>query len=128
MRPSKYEHIKRLINDQKKTIFYLTLSSYNERDCFGPIYMDPIDNNCSEVVELQVSISPTFYKQLLLTQIPKVQKRQSSHQCLFALLQFRHAIAVGKMVVKSTQGVNISVILWLVFVLVDLCWSTSWNM
>ncbi len=33
-----------------------------------------------------MSISPTFLEQLLRALIPKVQKIQSSHQCLFALL------------------------------------------
>jgi hypothetical protein len=33
-----------------------------------------------------VSISSTFFDQLLLPQIPKAQKRQSSQQCCLALL------------------------------------------
>jgi len=32
------------------------------------------------------SVSSTFYAQLLLQQIPNAQRRQSSQQCLFALL------------------------------------------
>jgi len=34
----------------------------------------------------QRSISPTFYEQLLHTQIPKAQKRQSSRQSFFAFM------------------------------------------
>jgi hypothetical protein len=34
----------------------------------------------------RISISSTFYSKLLSRQIPKAQKLQSSHQCLFALL------------------------------------------
>jgi hypothetical protein len=45
------------------------------------------------------SISPTFYELLLRAKIPKVPKRQSSHQCLFELLGSAH-----KMLVKLTPG------------------------
>ena len=47
------------MKDEEKAVlssnFLYNSSSYNERSCFGPIYMDLIDNNCSEVVELQMS-------------------------------------------------------------------------
>jgi hypothetical protein len=41
--------------------------------------VDEIDNR-----PLNGLISPTFYMQILCTKIPKVQKKQSSHQCLLA--------------------------------------------
>ncbi len=48
------------------------------------------------------SISPTFYTQLFCTQIPNAQQRQSSHQCLFALLGTTSVKASRKMLMKST--------------------------
>jgi hypothetical protein len=53
----------------------------------------------------QVTILPMFYEQLLSTQIPNVQKRQSSHQYLFALLGTRRLKAVRKMLMISTTGI-----------------------
>ncbi len=50
------------------------------------------------------SISPTFYAQLLLAQIPKVQKRQSNHRCLFALSRSLHVKDTRKMLVQLTLG------------------------
>jgi len=58
------------------------------------------------------SISSMFYEQLLCPQIPNVQKRQSSHQCLFALLGPMLIKAVCTMMVKMTQVVNFINILW----------------
>jgi len=51
-------------------------------------------------------ISPTFYEQLLLEEIPKVQKRQSNNQYYFALLGSVHAKAATKTLVKLTHGVS----------------------
>jgi len=48
------------------------------------------------------SISSTFYTKLLLVQIPNVQRRQSSEQCLFALLGPTHVKAAHTMTMKST--------------------------
>jgi len=39
---------------------------------------------------------------------PKSAKRQSSHQCLFALLGSAGVKAAGKTLVKSTQLVNLT--------------------
>ncbi len=49
----------------------------------------------------QVSISPTFYAQLLCMQTPKASKIQSSHQWLFELLGSAFVNALSKMLVKS---------------------------
>jgi hypothetical protein len=46
--------------------------------------------------------------QLLQAKIPKAQKGQSSHQCLFALLVSAHAKAAQNMLLKLTQVVNFS--------------------
>ncbi len=54
----------------------------------------------------QVSISSTFYEQLLRTQIPKVQKRHSHHQDLFALLVSGHVNAAHKTLMKLTPGLH----------------------
>jgi hypothetical protein len=48
------------------------------------------------------SISSTFLWQLLRKQIPKVQKRQISHQCPFLLLGSGREKAVCKTFMKST--------------------------
>jgi len=50
----------------------------------------------------QVSISKTFYARLLLAKIPKAQKRQPSHQYLFALSGSGRIKAARKMLMKST--------------------------
>jgi len=47
-------------------------------------------------------ISPMFYLQLLLAQIPKAQKTHSSQQYLFALLESTLVKAARKTLVKST--------------------------
>ncbi len=52
-------------------------------------------------------MSSTFYEQLLHTQIPKVQKRQSSCQSFFALLGSAHVKSVHTMLMKLIPGVNI---------------------
>ena len=50
-------------------------------------------------------MSTTFYKQLLQTHIISALKRQSSHQCLFALLGSGLVKAAIKMLVKLTPAV-----------------------
>ncbi len=50
------------------------------------------------------SISSTFYVQLLRTQIPNVQKRQSSQQCHLGLSGPTSVKAARKTLVKLTQG------------------------
>jgi hypothetical protein len=55
---------------------------------------------------IQGSISSTFYEQLKHEKIPRVQKKQSSHQCLFELLGYLCAKDVHKTLVKSTTVVN----------------------
>jgi len=52
-------------------------------------------------------ISSTFYKQLLHTQIPKAQKRQSSQQCCFTLLGPTCIKAAWKMLMKLTPELKI---------------------
>jgi len=51
---------------------------------------------------LQVSISSTFYVQLLRMQIPNAQKRQSSQQCRLALLGPTGIKAVRRTLMKLT--------------------------
>jgi hypothetical protein len=51
----------------------------------------------------QGSISPTCLREAFTCQDPKSAKRQSSHQCLFALLGPACAKAAHKMLVKSTS-------------------------
>jgi len=53
------------------------------------------------------SILSTFYEKLLQTKIPNAQKRQSSHQCLFALLGATRINAAGRMFMKLTPGYEI---------------------
>jgi len=65
------------------------------------------------------SISPTFYTQLLPTQILEVQKSLSSHQWLFELLGSVHVKAARKMLVKSTPAVNFINILKAAFTSAD---------
>jgi len=48
-------------------------------------------------------ISPTFSRAAFMPADPKSAKRQSSHQCLFALLGSMRAKAACKMLVKLTQ-------------------------
>jgi hypothetical protein len=50
------------------------------------------------------SILPTFYEQLLRTQIPKVQKNTVKLSVFFALLGSACVKAAHKMLVKSTPG------------------------
>ncbi len=52
------------------------------------------------------------YAQLLRAQIPKVQKRQSSHQGLYSLLGSGCARVACKMLVKLTPNENRSVPFW----------------
>jgi len=54
---------------------------------------------------------------------PISAKRQSSYQCLFALVGSACLKAACKMLVKSTRGVIFINILWAVFATVDLQWS-----
>jgi len=54
----------------------------------------------------QGSILSTFYAQLLHAQITKAQKRESSYQCLFALLLSACPKAATKMLVKFTPVVD----------------------
>jgi len=54
-----------------------------------------------------VSFSSTIYEQLLHLKIPNAQKRQSSHQCLFALLGATRINAAGRMFMKLTPGYEI---------------------
>jgi len=57
------------------------------------------------------SISSTFYVQLLRTQIPNAQKRQSSQQCRLALLGPMGVKAVCRMLMKFSPGVNFTTFL-----------------
>jgi len=52
------------------------------------------------------SISSTFYKQLLRSQIPNAQKRQSSWLCRLVLLEPMSVKAARKTLVKWTSGVT----------------------
>jgi len=52
--------------------------------------------------QYQVSISQSFYEQLMRAKIPKAQKKQSSHQCLFSLLGSSQEKAVHKKLMKLT--------------------------
>jgi len=54
----------------------------------------------------QGSISSTFNEQLLCSQIPKVQKRQSNHQSFFALSGSVRAKATRRMLVKLTPDLQ----------------------
>jgi len=49
------------------------------------------------------SILPTCLRKAFTYEDPKSAKRQSSHQCLFALLGSMHAKAARKMLVKSSS-------------------------
>jgi hypothetical protein len=52
-----------------------------------------------------MSISSTFYKQLLRMQILKAQK-DGQLDCLFVLLRSAHVKAASKMLMKLTQGLQ----------------------
>ncbi len=56
-------------------------------------------------------ISPTWLCTCFKRPDPKSEKRQSSHQCLFALLGSALVKAVRKMLMKSTPVVNLTNIL-----------------
>jgi len=61
----------------------------------------------------QVSISSTFYNILLAAfkrTDPERSKRQTSHQCLFALLRSAHPIAARKMLVKLSPDKHLFLI------------------
>jgi len=75
-------------------------------------YVDEID---------QVSIPSTFNVQLLRTQIPNAQKRQSSQQCRLALLGPTGVKAVRIMLMKLTPGVNYINILCAIFLPISFC-------
>jgi len=47
-----------------------------------------------------------IYEKILRAQIPKVQKRQSIHQCLLMLLESAHEKAAHKLLVKLIPVVN----------------------
>ena len=65
-----------------------------------PVSPPPHSSHCP-AGSSQGSISPTFYEQLLHTQIPKEQK-----SCLFALLESACVKAAQRMLVKLTPAVK----------------------
>jgi hypothetical protein len=50
------------------------------------------------------SITPTYLHAAFMSEDPKSSKRQSSYQCLFALLESSREKAAHKTLVKSTNG------------------------
>ncbi len=83
-----------------------TTSNYNNL-CFYSIEVgefEELDEPICAFIRLKVSISSSFYEQLLLVQIPNVLKRHSSHQCLFALLRPTRVIVLHKMLMQLIQG------------------------
>jgi hypothetical protein len=54
----------------------------------------------------QVSISSTFYAQLLCAKIPKSAKKTDNLSIFFALLESLFVKAASKMLMKFTPGVN----------------------
>jgi hypothetical protein len=60
---------------------------------------------------LQVSISPTFYEQLLCSQIPKAQKKLLNLTVFIALLGSVRVKAARRTLVKLTPGINFTNIL-----------------
>jgi len=52
------------------------------------------------------SISPIYLRAVFTSSDPKMQKRQSNHQCLFVLFGSERAKAAHKMLMKLTHGSN----------------------
>ncbi len=69
----------------------------------------------------QVTISPTFYAQLLSAQIPNSAKKTDGLIVFFALLGSLYVKAVCKMLLKSTPGLNFTNILQAAFLYTKVC-------
>ena len=71
----------------------------------------------AEVEVVVVSVSSTFYEQLLCTKIPKAQKKTDSLSVSFVLLGSVHIKAASKMLVKLNLSFSFGVTTLSVYVL-----------
>jgi len=80
-------------------------------------------NNFSAVSNIddddQVSISSTFFKQLLHSQIPKLQKNKVKLSVFFLVSGYLCTKAACKMLMKLTTGINFINILQAAFTIPD---------
>ena len=73
----------------------------------------------TNIITLLGSILPTCLWTVFMHKDPKSEKRQSSHQCLFALLGSAYSKAAGKMLLNLTPGFNFINILCSAFTSAD---------